>query len=167
MCSSAFSRKKQHQAARALSQRIEIIFEMNSNFNASTLFTRYVFFFVLYFNPSMSNTKQSWWPWHTNWAIRLGFVWVLYRNDITYLQIFFQAKTYTGPLHVFDKFLWAVESRDISQADKSIIRVSSFPKLFLNDKIYIYTKKTIWHLAIWQNWCFGQFYHSKICKIEK
>jgi hypothetical protein len=28
----------------------------------------------------------------------------------------------------FDKFLLAVESRDISQADKSIIRVSSFPK---------------------------------------
>jgi hypothetical protein len=26
-----------------------------------------------------------------------------------------------------------------------------FPKLFLNDKIYSYTKKTIWHLAIWQN----------------
>ena len=23
-------------------------------------------------------------------------------------------------------------------------------------------KKNIWHLAIWQNWCFGQFYHSKI-----
>ena len=32
---------------------------------------------------------------------------------------------------------------------------------FLNDKIYSYTKKTIWHLAIWQNWCFGQFYHLK------
>ena len=30
----------------------------------------------------------------------------------------------------FDKFLLAVESRDLSQADKSIIRVSSFPKLF-------------------------------------
>ena len=29
----------------------------------------------------------------------------------------------------FDKFLLAVEPRDISQADKSIIRVSSFPKL--------------------------------------
>ena len=29
----------------------------------------------------------------------------------------------------FDKFLLAVESRDISQADKSNIRVSSFPKL--------------------------------------
>ena len=29
----------------------------------------------------------------------------------------------------FDKFLLAVESRDLSQADKSIIRVSSFPKL--------------------------------------
>jgi hypothetical protein len=23
-------------------------------------------------------------------------------------------------------------------------------------------KKAIWHLAIQQNWCFGQFYHSKI-----
>ena len=41
----------------------------------------------------------------------------------------------------FDKFLLAVESRDLSQADKSIISVSSFPKLFLNDKIYSYTKK--------------------------
>ena len=40
----------------------------------------------------------------------------------------------------FDKFLLAVESCDLSQADKSIIRVSSFPKLFLNDKIYSYTK---------------------------
>ena len=29
----------------------------------------------------------------------------------------------------FDKFLLAVESRDLSQADKSIKRVSSFPKL--------------------------------------
>ena len=29
----------------------------------------------------------------------------------------------------FDKFLLAVESRDLSQADKSIIRVSSFPKM--------------------------------------
>ena len=53
-------------------------------------------------------------------------------------------------------------------ADKSIIRVFSLPKLFLNDKLYNYTqKKTIWHLAILQNWCFGQFYHSKICNIEK
>ena len=53
----------------------------------------------------------------------------------------------------FDKFLLAVELRDLSQADKSIIRASSFPKLFLNDNIYsyVYPKKTIWHLAIWQN----------------
>ena len=29
----------------------------------------------------------------------------------------------------FDRFLLAVESRDLSQADKSIIRVSSFPNL--------------------------------------
>ena len=34
---------------------------------------------------------------------------------------------------------------------------------FLNDKIYRYTKKNpIWYLAIWQNWCFGQSYHSKM-----
>ena len=46
----------------------------------------------------------------------------------------------------FDKFLLAVESCDLSQADKSIIRVSSFSKLFLNDKTYSYTKKNIWHI---------------------
>ena len=32
-------------------------------------------------------------------------------------------------LSIFDKFLLAAESRDLSQADKSMIRVSSFPKL--------------------------------------
>jgi hypothetical protein len=40
-----------------------------------------------------------------------------------------------------DKFLLAVESRDLSQAEKSIIRVFSFPKLFLKNKIYSYTNK--------------------------
>ena len=41
------------------------------------------------------------------------------------------AEEVMGPLLYmsFDKFLLAVESRDLSQADKSIIRVSSFPKL--------------------------------------
>ena len=34
----------------------------------------------------------------------------------------------------FDKFLLAVESRDLSQADKGIIRVSSFPKLVMGSK---------------------------------
>ena len=41
----------------------------------------------------------------------------------------------------FDRFLLAVESCDLSQADKSIIRVYSFLKLSLNDKIFSYTKK--------------------------
>ena len=41
----------------------------------------------------------------------------------------------------FDRFLFAIESRDLSQADKSSIIVSSIPKLFLNNKIYSYTKK--------------------------
>ena len=68
----------------------------------------------------------------------------------------------------FDKFLFAVKSRDLSQADKSIKRVSSFPKaVFKWWNLQLYQKKTIWNLAIWQNWCFGQFYHLKNCKIEK
>ena len=62
----------------------------------------------------------------------------------------------------------AVESRYLSQADKSIIRVSSFPKLFLNDRIYSYTKKTIWHLSILsfknlQHWKVLSFQKNKFC----
>ena len=43
----------------------------------------------------------------------------------------------------FDKFILAVKSCDLSQTDKSIIRVFSFPKLFLNDKIDSYNKKNL------------------------
>ena len=60
----------------------------------------------------------------------------------------------------FDNFLFAVESRDLSQADKSIIRVFSFPKLFLNDKIYRYTKKNylaIGNLAKLMFWSISSF----------
>ena len=35
----------------------------------------------------------------------------------------------------------------------------------LKAKIYNCTKKSHWHLAIWQNWCFGQSYRSKIEKL--
>ena len=63
-----------------------------------------------------------------------------------------------------DRFLVAVESHDLSQADKSIIRVPSFPKLFINDKIYSYTKKN--YLAL-GNECFGESYHSKIALGKK
>ena len=34
----------------------------------------------------------------------------------------------------FDKFLLAVESHDLSQAEKSITGVSSFPKLRMNSR---------------------------------
>ena len=37
--------------------------------------------------------------------------------------------------------------------------------IFLKKKfsgIYSFTKKAIWHFAIWQNWCFGQLYQSRI-----
>ena len=48
------------------------------------------------------------------------------------------------PLHVYfiDRFLLAVESRDLSQADKSVITLFlNFTTLqFLNNKIYSYTK---------------------------
>ena len=62
----------------------------------------------------------------------------------------------------FDRFLLAVESRDLSQADKSVIRVSSFSILhnfnFLTIKLTVILKTTVWNLAIWY---FGQFHHSK------
>ena len=68
----------------------------------------------------------------------------------------------------FDKFLLAVESRDLSQADKSIIRGFSFSKLFLNDKILSYTKKnTYLALGNLAKLMFWSIYHSKIFKIEK
>ena len=51
----------------------------------------------------------------------------------------------------FDKFLLAVGSRDLSQADKSIIRVSSFPKM--SDG-----KQKCQIVFFWYN-C--KFYHSK------
>ena len=76
-----------------------------------------------------------------------------------------------GPLHVLWQVsfgcwvTWCISSWQ--EYYKSVIFFNFTKLLFLNDKIYSYTKKTIWHLAIWQNWCFGQFYHSKICKIEK
>ena len=49
----------------------------------------------------------------------------------------------------FERFLLAAESRDLSQADKSIIRVSSFSILqnFNFWMITVMPKKTIWHLA--------------------
>ena len=62
----------------------------------------------------------------------------------------------------FDKFLLAIESRDLSQADKSIIRVYFFPKLFLNNKVYGYTKNNY----VFGNFvvCFGQFFQSKFAR---
>ena len=51
----------------------------------------------------------------------------------------------------FDKFLLAVESRDLSQADKSIIRKSSFPKaVFEWYNLQLYQKK------LFGTWQFGK-----------
>ena len=48
----------------------------------------------------------------------------------------------------FERFLLAFESRDLSQADKSIIRVSSFPCFNFWIIDYSYTQKTIWHVLV-------------------
>ena len=47
----------------------------------------------------------------------------------------------------------------LSFSQKKTCHQRLFTFQFLNNKIYSYIKK-----AIWQNWCFGQFYHSKIEK---
>ena len=33
-------------------------------------------------------------------------------------------------------------------------------------KFTVIPKKAIWYLAIWQNWCFGQFFHPKNWKVN-
>ena len=44
----------------------------------------------------------------------------------------------------FERFLLAFESRNLSQADKSVF----FPKLkFLNDRLQLYPQKAIWHFG--------------------
>ena len=51
-------------------------------------------------------------------------------SKVSTSSIPFHSKDLTKVLcMLFDKFLLAGESRDLSQADKSIIRVSSFPKM--------------------------------------
>ena len=59
--------------------------------------------------------------------------WSIYQITRDSLKYFFNSKVprYFGPLHVasVDRFLLTVESRDLSQADKILISVSSLPKL--------------------------------------
>ena len=52
----------------------------------------------------------------------------------------------------FDKFLLAVESRDLSQADKSIIRVSSFQSWVMGSRTSFLSLNN-WDLKFLQNEC--------------
>ena len=52
-------------------------------------------------------------------------------------------------------FLLAVESRDLSLADKSIIRVTSFPKLFLMINFTVIPKKNYLALGNLAKFMFG------------
>ena len=63
----------------------------------------------------------------------------------------------------FDRFLLAFESCDLSQADKRITRVSSFPSFNFWMINYSYTQKS--YLALWQN-CFGQFITQKFPSLK-
>ena len=67
-------------------------------------------------------------------------------------------------LHMcFERFLLAFESRDLSQADNRITRVSSFPSFNFWMINYNYTQKS--YLALWQN-CFGQFITQKLSSLK-
>ena len=67
-------------------------------------------------------------------------------------------------LHMcFERFVLAFESRDLSQVDKSITRVSSFPSFNFWMINYSYTQKS--YLALWQN-CFGQFITQKFSSLK-
>ena len=59
-------------------------------------------------------------------------------NQLVFLLLLIPTKwTITKAHHMcFDRFLLAFESRDLSQADKSIIRVSSFPSLVIRGRTF-------------------------------
>ena len=63
----------------------------------------------------------------------------------------------------FERFLLAFESHDLSQTDKRITRVSSFPSFNFWMINYSYTQKS--YLAIWQN-CFGHFITQKFVSLK-
>ena len=63
----------------------------------------------------------------------------------------------------FERFLLAFESHDLSQADKRITRVSSFPSFNFWMINYSCTQKS--YLALWQT-CFGQFITQKFPSLK-
>ena len=74
-------------------------------------------FFLSLLGGCNSKPTQKWW-WICSTA--QSFI----RKEVSSYKI------HTLVLYMsFDKFILAVESRDLSQADKSIIRVYYFPKL--------------------------------------
>ena len=69
---------------------------------------------------------MSWFPRREDYEDKPAFVPdESYEEKIQRLKIWMNKVLYMSS----DKFLLAVESRDLSQADKSNIRVSSFPNL--------------------------------------
>ena len=79
----------------------------------------------------------------------IKFTWKFLR-----LEKVIRQRKYTKGLYMsFDKFLLAVESRDLSQADKSIIWVFACPSWVMGSKIS-YLSLNNWGLNFLQNECF-------------
>ena len=68
----------------------------------------------------------------------------------------------------FDRFLLAVESRDLSQADKSVTRVSSF-SILQNFNVWMIKFTVIEKKKLFGTWQFGKIdvFVNFIYKIEK
>ena len=63
--------------------------------------------------------------------------------------------------------MWKIFSLVPSKKNSHQRKLRQTKCLFFNFwmmKFTVIPKKVIWHLAIWQNWCYGQFYYSKIEK---
>ena len=78
---------------------------------------------------------------------------------LSYFIISYRVRELLGPEYVEN-----ISSRSLRKtSDQRKLRLLSVYFLILEWwYIHLYQKKPFSHLAIWQNCCFGQFYHSKI-----
>ena len=111
-------------------------------------------------------------PLHVLWQVSFGCwvtwsisSWQEYNKSVFFVNFTkIKIKSFECPklLYMcFDRFILAFDSRDLSQADKSITRVYYFPSFNFWMINYSYTQKSYLAKLFWS------FYHSKFCKLEK
>ena len=85
--------------------------------------------------------KERGHPWYWNEAFLVEiFCWIKPKSKS---DIWGHSNKKAIVLHMcFDKFLFWVESRDLSQADNSIIRVSSFPSWVMGSRTFFSVSTT-------------------------